>query len=519
MLRCTSIAPARFRPFAGTLQSRFRWRHREFDSWRRLMDATCFVVDWIGRPRGNVLSTAGGHWTHIITCAHVLAPWDYPNFYPPVGQTRFVSKITLADTMLQLRVPSLQGDPVYRHFCSQHHTFVHADKRLDLAVCHAEQFYKRNGDAKLLFLQNEGLLMRPRFELLEELEEGDIVWIYGCTARGDVYDDSEQSDPLMVPTGIRCRVKHLEPDHFFLDTTADPTTNEIEMGMCGSVVIKNGKCVGMLTSTVHEDSENVKLRGTAMCTYARDIRAFLLEVEQQMLNPNFTQNVEETVFQSRRKDEAVAGKRDPERVSKDWEADKYRLAHHLRVPKSQWQQGEVWTREEDTFNKYVYGKTSGFNQEVQENAFGLGMNESSEDGTDVEGHGTLGQDGKKLEESGMREDPSPTNHFIKHDEFARISEWDSQLGREAKDSARDSTEANAPGDEIDKLRRSVENMNRRREQEWRQRSTTETMTSMKREQTTKDWTKPPTEEARKRHERGANPFHRDAELDGVWDRH
>jgi hypothetical protein len=325
---------------------------------------------------------------------------------------------------------------------------------------------------------------------------------------------------MMVPTGVRARVKHLEADHFFLDTTADPTTTEIEMGMCGSVVIKNGKCVGMLTSTVHEDSDNEKLRGTAMCTYARDIRAFLMEVEQQMLNPPFIHEVEQTVFQHRRKDESVAGKRDPVRETKDWEADKYRLAHHLRVPKSQWQQGEVWTREEDTYNKYVYGKTSGFNQEVQENAFGLDMNESSEDGTEVEGHGTKGSDGKKLEESGMRDDPSPTNFYIKHDEFARISEWDSGLGMAAKESAKDGTEAGAPGEEIDKLRRSVENMNRRKEQEFRQRATTETMTSMKREQTNRDYTKPPNEDARKRHEgRSANPFQRDGDIDGIWDRH
>ncbi|EKF30663.1 hypothetical protein MOQ_005513 [Trypanosoma cruzi marinkellei] len=288
----------RFQPWCMAVQTRFKWRHKETDRWRRLMDATCIPLDWFGQTRGPTFSQYGGHWTHLLTCAHVICPWDYPNYYPTEGPTRFVSRITLADTMTQVRLVSMQGTAVYKHFTSNQHVYVHSNPRLDLCVLHPEQNLKRSGEMKMLWMQNEGYVIRPRLELVEPLAVGDHVWIYGMTAHESLFDEEKAPEPLMVPTGIRAKVHTLTREHFFLDTTSleGADKGRIGMGMCGSVVMRNGRCVGMLTATVHEESKCKELAGTAMCAYASDIFDFLLEVERQMKEPNPSAQREETVF-------------------------------------------------------------------------------------------------------------------------------------------------------------------------------------------------------------------------------
>jgi hypothetical protein len=519
MKRC-NVAAARYQPYASAYQSRFQWRHREFDPWRRLMDASCFVVDWITRPRGPTMSQYGGHWSHIVTCAHVVAPWQYPNFYPPVGNTRFVSKLTMSDTQAQIRIPSLQGDVIYRHFLSPHHFFTHSDQRLDLACGHAEQNFKRSGEMKLVFVQNEGFHMRPRLEVLEELQVGDIVWIHGMTARGDIFDEEDPVDPLMIPTGVRARVKHLEDDHFFLDTSIDALHGEVSMGMCGSPVIKDGKCYGMLTATVHEDSENRVVAGTAMCTYARDIRSFLIEVEQQMKNPPVGLNLDESPFMNLRREEAAAGKHDMPKDFKDWDADGTRLARHIPIPISQWKQQTSWTTEEDSVNEAMFGRSGAMPQEAQEQAFGLDMNESDESGKNVSGQKMYDQGGDKLKEQGVRDDTSPLNHFIK-DDFVRMSDWDTEAGKGARQGMRDATDEAAPAQDLDKLRRSIESLNRVKQQERAKRQTMETLTKLRDEQLNRDRTTPEAEDedAATERKKSAPKWNRDDELEGLWGKH
>ncbi|CCW62053.1 unnamed protein product [Phytomonas sp. EM1] len=463
MIYATRRCLVRFQPHAMAIQTRFKWRHKETDRWRRLMDASCFVLDWMGQTRGPNFSQYSGHWTHIVTCAHVVCPWDYPNYYPTEGPTRFVSRITLADTMTQVRLVSLQGTAVHKHFTSNQHVYVHNNPRLDLCVVHPEQNLKRSGEMKMLWMQNEGLIMRPRLEILEKLQVGDHVWVYGMSAHESLFDEEKAPEPLMIPTGIRARVHAVTREHFFIDTTSieGEERGRVQMGMCGSVVMRNGKCVGMLTATVHEESNCKELAGTAMCTYSSDIFEFLLEVEKQMKSPPPRQVPEETVFEARRREEG----KEPEE-NKDWDLDHSRIARHIPVPISLWHMDEKWMTEEDFLTTQVFGRSGMFNQETQETALGYDMNTSKTYGDrpgDIAVFDTNSATGKP-EVSGERKDCSPTGIYADHEDFKTRDVWDTDLNSEVR-SLFDKAIGEKDAESLNMFRKSLENIKLRRAME------------------------------------------------------
>jgi len=419
------------------------------------MDASCFNVDWMTQTLRPSMAQSGGSWSHILTCAHVICPWQYPNYYPTTGPTRFVSRISLPDTMTQIRVPSLQGQPVFKHFTSNHTVFVHSNPRLDLCVVHPEQNLKRSGENKMMWLQNEGLAIRPRLEITEELNVGDYVWIYGVTAHETLFDEEKGSEPLMVPTGVRGRVHAKTREHFFVDTLGveGSEKGKISMGMCGSVVMRGGKCVGMLTATVHEDSTCKELAGCAMCTYSVDIFEFLLEVEKQMKNVAPQLFPEETSFQAKRKEE---GKVPPQ--NRDWSLEHTRLARHIKVPVSLWRMEEKWMTEEDVMSNAVFGRSGVFNQDTQESALGYDMNSSTSQGDRPDNIGmqsTQHQSGKHYNQ-GERPDTSPTGIYGNPEEFKTKDQFHSSAADDVRslfnDAVSDPTEAAL----LDALRRNLE---------------------------------------------------------------
>lgn len=445
------------------VQSRFKWRHKETDRWRRLMDATCFPVDWISQTRGPNFSQYSGHWTHLITCAHVICPWDYPNYYPPHGPTRFVSHITLADTMTQVRLVSLQGTAVHKHFVSNQHVYVHTNPRLDLCVLHPEQNLKRSGEMKMMWMQNEGYVIRPRLEINERVQEGDHVWVYGMTAHESLFDEEKLPEPLMIPTGIRCRVHAVMREHFFLDTKAFEGADhgKVMMGMCGSVVMRNGKCVGMITATVHEESKCKELAGTAMCTHSDDIFEFLLEVEKQMKQPPPRQEQEETRFESRRREEGKGPAK-----HHDWELDQSRSARHIRVPVSLWHMEEKWMTEEDYMTNAVFGRSGPLNQETQESSLGYDMTTSKSYGErpgDIASFSNSTPNAKPPVQ-GERKDYSPTGIYADHEDFKTKDVWDSNLGAEMRNLF-DKTADEKDASSLNMMRQSLENIRARRAME------------------------------------------------------
>lgn len=422
------------------------------------MDATCFHVDWLTQTGGPTLGKSSGHWSHILTCAHVVCPWNYPNYYPPRGPTRYVSHITLADTMTQIRASSLQGQIIYKHFTSNQHVFVHSNPRLDLCVLHAEQNFKRSGEMRMLWMQNEGLIKRPRMELAEELQVGDYVWIYGMTAHESLFDEEKGAQPLMVPTGVQAKVHMKTREHFFLETLGVEGSDrgKIAMGMCGSVVVRNGKCVGMLTATVHEDSPCKELAGTAMCTYARDIFEFLIEVEKQMKTlPDLPEG--ETEMSERRKAEGCAG------VShKDWSLDTMRLARHVPCPSSLFHVEESWITDEDQYDNQYFSRAGIFNQETQENMLGCDMNSSTNKGRpeNIAMFNTkVNAPTAKPVASGERKDESPDKNIYGDDEeFKRKDQWDSDMLKEVRSMFDSSVKDEKEMSTLDAMRRSLEQL-------------------------------------------------------------
>jgi hypothetical protein len=268
---------------------------------------------------------------------------------------------------------------------------------------------------KMLWVQNDGLVVRPRLEINEKLCEGDHVWIYGMRAEEFLFDIEKSPEPKMIPRGVRARVHALTREHFFLDTTSieGDENGRIPMGMCGSVVMRNGKCVGMLTATVHEDSPCRELAGTAMCTYASDIFEFLLEVEKQMKNPPSASEKTETTFEKRRRAEGNRLTRDEH---KDWAMDGFRLARHIECPLSLWHQGrdQQLMTDEDLVTSAMWGRGGIFNQETQETNLGFDMESSTSTGNERPS-GTTMVDGKELDgkhvPAGERIDHSPVGVY------------------------------------------------------------------------------------------------------------
>ena len=403
-MKRSEVHLARYKPFASAFQSRFKWRHKPSDKWRRLMDSTCFSVDWITRPSGPSMDQSSGFWTHILTPAHCSMPWNYPNYYPPTGDTRFVSKITYADTRTQVRFVTQQGDPAYKFFLSNNHTFVHSNPRLDLSVLHAEQFLKNStGEMKLTHIQNQGRIMRPMLDIARPVQKGDVVWIYGLTAEEALFDEEKGEEPKMLPTAIRGIVHATTREQFWVDTMGE----DVHMGMCGAPIIRDGKCIGMLTAKVHALSETKELAGCSMCTYATDIFEFLVEVEEQLKNgfermdPKLTrferQREEEAARRAAGIDEDIAGphnkyaygrdfdyKRQDDRIAvrgreapfRDWDKDESRIARRVQVPLSSFRDGNDfdWTTQDGLEASSLFGPSGLLNDEVQEN-WGYHMNE------------------------------------------------------------------------------------------------------------------------------------------------
>ncbi|EPY29941.1 hypothetical protein STCU_04315 [Strigomonas culicis] len=367
--------------------------------------------------------------------------------------------------MTQARLVSLQGTAVFKHFLSNQHVYVHQNPRLDLCVLHAEQNFKRSGEMKMLWMQNEGHIIRPRFELVEELEVGDHVWIYGMSAHESLFDEEKAPEPLMIPTGVRAVVRAKMREHFFLDTKGleGETNGTIHMGMCGSAVMRNGRCVGMLTATVHSESNVKELAGTAMCTYASDIFEFLLEVERQMKNPPPAQQQEDTVFEQRRKRE---NPRYEAPAHRDWALDQSRIARHIPVPASLWHMDEKWMTEEDFMTQQVFGRSGVFNQETQESALGYDMNSSKTHGErpgDVASFAT-GAPGGKPTMQGERKDYSPTGIYAEPESFKTKDVWDYELSGEMRslfNHSVDDKDASA----LNAMRQSLENIRAQRAME------------------------------------------------------
>lgn len=435
----------RYQAYALALQVRFKWRHKDTDVWRRLMDATCFVVDWIGKPLAPTMTQYGGHWCHIVTCAHVLQPWDYPNFYPPVGVTKFVSRISAGDTMCQMRVPTLDGNVVHKHFTSRHHTYTHTNPRLDLAVCHSEQNYKRYGEVKMLWMQNEGWALRPRLDVLTDLQRGDEVWVYGMNAQECLMDDEPKADIKMIPTGVKGVVRGTEQEHFWVKFE-----DNIPMGMCGGPILRDGKCVGMLTAMVHQNSENKTLAGCARCTYARDIRQFLMEVEKQMKNPV----------------PRMYNTSGPPCEYKDWSKVDAKLAQHTEVPISNTRIDGHFHQQEGSDSMQMYGNSGLMNREFQENFMGLDAETSTDGKSGRHPDGTTGnmtEDGRKTHEMGNRPDPSPAGYYGT-DEFKMKNGWDTTTTEEAREAIRNHSrdKTGQSVDSVNQLNSVLETMRDRR---------------------------------------------------------
>jgi hypothetical protein len=218
-------------------------------------------------------------------------------------------------------------------------------------------------------------------------------------------------------------------EHFFLDTKSieGAEKGDISMGMCGSVVMRHGKCVGMLTAKVHDDSPTTELAGMSMCTYARDIFEFCLEVERQMKNPSPVMDPNPTRFSERREAE---GKRPAEHV--DYELHETRLARHVKTSSALWHMEESFMTQEDIVTSSAFGRSGVFNQETQENILGLDMNQSKvgerPEGVDVFGPGANG----KPEVQTMRRDDGPTGIYVNKSEVPRDTMWDARTQQEMK---------------------------------------------------------------------------------------
>jgi hypothetical protein len=305
---------------------------------------------------------------------------------------------------------------------------------------------------KLLWMQNEGWALRPRLDALAELKRGDTVWVYGMNAQEFLMDDEPKPDIRMIPTGVRGLVRGVEDERFWVKFEED-----IPMGMCGGPIIRDGKCVGMLTALVHSEAENKTLAGCGMCTHARDIRHFLLETEKQM--KNLAPNMWEKSYGDSK------GTR-PE--NKDWKAVVSKLARHVEIPISNTRIDNNFVQGDDSDSASLYARSGMMNREFQENFMGLDSSNSTDNKAPEGFENNCTVDGEKKHELGLRPDKSPLNyHTAPGDTFKAKNGWESSPLDDTREAMKDVTRdfAGKDPDTINNLRVVLESHRARRKHE------------------------------------------------------
>ena len=201
-------------------------------SWFRVPEQGMDTFELLSRASGFLVPRAGGEGgVHIVTSAHVVHPFAFPNYYPPaehawlgfVGERHVMTKFEIRERTEGRVIVSIDlHDKVFRH------------ESRDICVVHPQ-------DQKEFLRALEGLEGGSRLHLLEleedaaAREKGEVMFVGHqiIQASGALQDQ--------LPTVVPGAVLGCTPN----GQAFASTESTLQMGMCGGPVMNaRGRCIG-----------------------------------------------------------------------------------------------------------------------------------------------------------------------------------------------------------------------------------------------------------------------------------
>ena len=201
-------------------------------SWFRVPEQGMDTFELLSRASGFLVPRAGGEGgVHIVTSAHVVHPFAFPNYYPPaehawlgfVGERHVMTKFEIRERTEGRVIVSIDlHDKVFRH------------ESRDICVVHPH-------DQKEFLRALEGLEGGSRLHLLEleedaaAREKGEVMFVGHqiIQASGALQDQ--------LPTVVPGAVLGCTPN----GQAFASTESTLQMGMCGGPVMNaRGRCIG-----------------------------------------------------------------------------------------------------------------------------------------------------------------------------------------------------------------------------------------------------------------------------------
>ena len=252
------------------ISSWFRLPEQGMDDYELLSRASCFLVERPGRGAGQEPGNI-----HIVTSAHVVHPFAFPNYYPPTQHAwlRFVAEQHVM-TKFEIRARS---DGAVMFSVALHERVFRHDTR-DICVLHPTDPPGFLQALSAVVAGGDGGA-RPSLPHLLTLED-DAAARENTPVMFVGHQIIEDSGPLQeqLPSVVPGRVLGCTPH----GQAFAATESTLQMGMCGGPVLNaSGKCVGATEGIVPETGPE-PLRNCAAIITAGTVRTLLDDVDRLM---------------------------------------------------------------------------------------------------------------------------------------------------------------------------------------------------------------------------------------------
>jgi hypothetical protein len=238
-------------------------------SWFRLPEQGMDNFELLSRASSFLVRREGQFGVHIVTSAHVVHPFAFPNYYPP-DQHAWLRFVNERHVITKFEVRERDGGQIL--FSTDLHDKVYRHETRDICVLHPED---QAGFAQALAEFEGG----TREHILELEDESAVKeWVDGkagvmfvgheiIEASGEL----QEQLPCVVPGSL---LGQTPQGQIFASTE-----RTLKMGMCGGPVLAGGgKCIGATEGIVPETGPE-PLRLCAAVISAGTVRELLRDID------------------------------------------------------------------------------------------------------------------------------------------------------------------------------------------------------------------------------------------------
>jgi len=241
-------------------------------SWFRLPEQGMDDYELLSRASGFLIARQDSEdeGVHIVTSAHVVHPFAFPNYYP-LDEHAWLKFVTDRHVLTKFEIREREGGEVI--FSMDLHEKVFRHESRDICVLHPEnqkEFLKALRDLDGGTGAREHILKLENDEVAREKTEVMFVGHQIIEASGAL---QEQLPSVVAGSMMGCT------PHGQAFAVTDST---LQMGMCGGPVLNaRGLCIGATEGLVPADGPE-PLRLCAAVITAEAVRSLLADVEMQL---------------------------------------------------------------------------------------------------------------------------------------------------------------------------------------------------------------------------------------------